>query len=172
MKTYLHRWLFLAVALWGILPASAYDFQVDGIYYQINGEEVAVVSGDDPYSGTVIIPPSVSYIGNSYSVTSIGDYAFRYCSGLTSVTIPESVTSIGEYAFWGCSGLTSVTIPESVTSIESSVFSESRTLCIHLLQCFDFGYDSRVGGEYRGICFFGLQWFDFDYNSQFGKDNQ
>ncbi len=57
------------------------------------------------------------------SVTSIGDYAFSYCSGLTSVTIPNSVTSINEYAFSGCYGLTSVTIPNSVTSIGEYAFS-------------------------------------------------
>ena len=57
------------------------------------------------------------------SVTSIGDYAFKDCSGLTSVTIPNSVTSIGDYAFSGCSGLTSVTIPNSVTSIGGYTFS-------------------------------------------------
>ena len=55
-------------------------------------------------------------------VTSIGDYAFYECSGLTSVIIPNSVTSIGSYAFDGCSGLTSVTIPNSVTSIGSYAF--------------------------------------------------
>ena len=56
------------------------------------------------------------------SVTSIGESAFRDCSGLTSVTIPASVTSIGGGAFRGCSGLTSVTIPDSVTSIGIDAF--------------------------------------------------
>ena len=56
------------------------------------------------------------------SVTSIGHGAFDGCSGLTSVTIPDSVTSIGDYAFYDCSGLTSVTIPDSVTSIGHGAF--------------------------------------------------
>ena len=56
------------------------------------------------------------------SVTSIGDWAFAYCTGLTSIEIPNSVTSIGDRTFFGCSGLTSVTIPNSVASIGYGVF--------------------------------------------------
>ena len=56
------------------------------------------------------------------SVTSIGDNAFDYCFGLTSVTVPDSVISIGDRAFFYCSGLTSVTIPNSVTSIGGGAF--------------------------------------------------
>ena len=56
------------------------------------------------------------------SVTTIGEAVFRYCSHLTSVTIPNSVTTIGGWAFSGCSSLTSVTIPNSVTTIESDAF--------------------------------------------------
>ncbi len=55
-------------------------------------------------------------------VTSIGNHAFRGCSGITSVTIGNSVTSIGAFAFSGCSGITSVTIGNSVTSIGTSAF--------------------------------------------------
>ena len=56
------------------------------------------------------------------SVTSIGKHAFYECSSLTSVEIPNSVTSIGDNAFYGCDGLTSVTIPNSVTSIGNYAF--------------------------------------------------
>ena len=62
------------------------------------------------------------------AVTSIGEYAFRNCSGLTSVTIPSSVTSIRYSAFWECSGLTSVTIPSSVMSIGPYAFDNCNNL--------------------------------------------
>ena len=58
------------------------------------------------------------------SVTSIGNYAFGDCSGLTSITIPNSVTSIGDWAFEGCTGLTSIEIPSGVTSIGYEAFYE------------------------------------------------
>ena len=110
--------------------ASAHDFEVGGIYYNINGNEATVTyrgsSYDDysnEYTGAVNIPSSVTYNGTTYSVTTIGGNAFRDCSGLTSVTIPNSVTSIGSGAFSNCSGLTSVTIPNSVTSIGESAFN-------------------------------------------------
>ena len=69
-------------------------------------------------TGTLTIPSSA----NGYSVTKINEKAFFGCSGLTSVTIPNSVTSIGQSAFRECTGLTSVTIPNSVTSIGEYAF--------------------------------------------------
>ncbi len=62
------------------------------------------------------------------SVTSIGNYAFYCCIGLTSINIPNSVATIGKVSFYGCSGLTSVTIPNSVISIGSEAFKYCRNL--------------------------------------------
>ena len=87
-------------------------------------------------TGSYTIPNSVTSIGNSAfyyctgltsvtipnSVDSIGNFAFYSCTGLTSVTIPNSVNRIGTYAFYYCTGLTSVTIPNSVGSIGSYAF--------------------------------------------------
>ena len=74
------------------------------------------------YSSSITIPKTVTYNDTTYNVTSIGENAFRNCSGLTSVSIPNSVTSIGNSAFYNCSGLTSMTIGDSVTSIGEDAF--------------------------------------------------
>ena len=83
----------------------------------------AIVSEDYSYDSNIshIFGSKVTEYIIGESVTSIGDYAFYYCSS-TSVTIPNSVISIGERAFYGCSRLTSVTIPNSVTSIGEEAF--------------------------------------------------
>ena len=57
-----------------------------------------------------------------YGITSIGDYVFRGCCGMTELTLPNSVTSIGDYAFYGCSGMTELILPNSVTSIGDFAF--------------------------------------------------
>ena len=107
--------------------SSAYDAYINGIFYNFSSSEATVTyqnSSHNSYSGDVVIPATVTYQGKTYSVTSIGNDAFRVCSRLTSVTIPNSVTSIGKNAFSGCSGLTSVTIPNSVTRIGYSAFED------------------------------------------------
>ena len=62
------------------------------------------------------------------SVTSIGFDAFCYCTALTGIIIPDSVTEIGRDAFLGCTSLTSVTIPDSVTEIYDWMFEDCASL--------------------------------------------
>ena len=117
--------LWLVAAQATPLVAQQYDFQVGQLYYKITdttNHKVAVVSGNNKPTGAIAIPATVVNGSNTYSVTSIGDAAFYGCSGLTSITIPNSVTSIGQVAFPDCSGLTSITIPSSVTSIGKYAF--------------------------------------------------
>ncbi|MDY3741665.1 MAG: leucine-rich repeat domain-containing protein [Prevotella sp.] len=106
------------------ISASAYDVEVDGIYYNLfsKAKIAEVTVGDGKYSGSINIPSSIKVNDVDYAVTSIGDRAFYDCSSLTSITIPNSVTSIGYRAFSDCKGLTSVTIPNSVTSIGNAAF--------------------------------------------------
>ena len=129
----LRAFIAIAIMLSVALPTLAHDFEVDGIYYNhldYSAKTVVVTYGGlaydyytHEYSGSVKIPSSVTNsVGTTYSVTKIGDYAFRGCTGLTSITIPNTITSIGNYAFYGCTGLTSVTIPNSVTEIGNKAF--------------------------------------------------
>ena len=110
-----------------LLPmlASADAIEIDGIYYNLDSEAktAEVTSKPDRYKDDVIIPETVRYNETIYNVNTIGWAAFNNCSGLTSVTIPNSVTFIDNGAFYGCSGLTSVTIGSSVTSIGEWAFS-------------------------------------------------
>ena len=80
------------------------------------------------YSGDVSIPNVVTYNGTTYTVTSIGDNAFKECGYLTSVTIPNSVTSIGRMAFAYCWSLESVTLSENISSIEDYTFYDCESL--------------------------------------------
>ena len=167
MKQVYLSFFALVFALFISANVFAHDIEVknaDGvtIYYNYinNRTELEVSfrgsrydSYSDEYQGNIVIPEEVTtYMSRPRKVTSIGDYAFSECSGLTKVTLNsnaiasksysygytlgnifgsqvneyvlgDDVTSIGSYAFYDCSGLTSVTIGNSVTSIGSSTFS-------------------------------------------------
>ena len=135
----------LILSVFFAVSASAYDVEVDGIYYNLAKKFAFVTAGDVKYAGKIVIPESIVVNEKTYtvkeieekafyecydltavtipsSVTRIEDYTFSDCFSLTSVTIPSTVTSIGDWAFRSCSSLTSVTIPSSVTSIGNYVF--------------------------------------------------
>lgn len=180
------RLLILSLVLIPTITAWAYDFEVDGFYYNKLTDNTCQVTYKDfwgaDYYGDVVIPKQVTYSGTTYTVTSIGKAAFFECTDLTSISIPSSVTdieyaafvlcclglksitveqgnayftsdsnclidkdnclvlgcknsiipsyvtSIGDFAFYSCHGLTSITIPNSVTSIGRSSFFDCRGL--------------------------------------------
>ena len=126
--------MMFALACAAAMPLIA-DTETVGGYtwtYRLNGDtaEIYGTYNSSSYRYTLCISPEPtgavtipSTLGGK-PVTSIGDYAFRRCSGLTSVTIPDGVTSIRDYAFYGCRNLTNVTTPNCVTNIGECAFSE------------------------------------------------
>ena len=102
---------------------------VGGINYTVltlpSGREngTVEVGPNQDASGNITIPATIVHNGQTYTVTSIGDRAFKSRYNLASVIIPDSVTSIGNRAFSECYSLTSVTIPDGVTSIGDYAFS-------------------------------------------------
>ena len=128
--------MLVASSVW----AQDYDFEVDGIYYDIIGENsVSVTYGSYPYygegagySGNVVIPISVSYGGKTYNVTSLGMACFGNCHELTSVTIPNSITVVGEDCFIGCDALSSLVVPDDLNLGYSHLFFEINNICYHV----------------------------------------
>ena len=117
--------LILAFVFLPIL-SFAHDFEVDGIYYIIDNDVAYVApnnNASNSYSGDVVIPSTVTYEGTTYHVTKIAEAAFANCSGLTSVTIPETVTELGYTAFSNCTALTSMTLPQATTDIGQFAFN-------------------------------------------------
>ena len=126
------RLLLSLTALLFALTSWAVGVEIDGIHYLLNSStNTATVArytsstNNNPnaaYKGNITIPASVSYGGTTYTVTSIGDEAFKECTGLTNISIPSSVTNIGGWAFEGCTGLASINLPASVTTIGDDAF--------------------------------------------------
>ena len=116
--------LFLTLLLSMVgTKVSAVTVEIDGIKYSLDDTNLTAEvtkNGLVQYGQSeIIIPNTVTYSNQTYSVTSIGNFAFWDSSPLTSVTIPNSVTSIGSSAFYGCSGLTSINVEEGNIKYDS-----------------------------------------------------
>lgn len=111
----------------------AYDFEKDGIYYNVTSltdltvEVTEEGSSKYRYQGEVVIPSTVEWNGKEFTVNTIGEQAFSL-SDITSVTLPASLTQTGSMAFYRCDNLTSITIPDNVQYIGTNTFSSCSNL--------------------------------------------
>lgn len=129
MKRVFLTLITVALTMLSSTKSFAYDCEVDGIYYyRVSTSELEVTNkvfsdqNRSAYTGTVNIPSTVTYNGRTFTVVSIGEYAFRDCSQITSVSIPATVKSIKGFAFYNCSQMTKVNIPATVSFIGSNAF--------------------------------------------------
>ncbi len=117
------RWLLSAILLFAV-SFSGLAQEAHNLKFELDKKrKSAMVSGLADSSVTrVVIPETVTFGGVAYSVDSIGDFAFRDCSKLTSVTIPDRVVNIGYMAFASCTGLTSIRLPKGMGWISDGAF--------------------------------------------------
>ncbi len=122
-----------SVATW------AYDFTDNStgstIFYNIVNDCAEVTwggtgaqKGTPEYTGAITVPATVTHSGTTYTVIGLGDDAFDTCTGLTSISLPNTITYMNIYAFYGDTGLTEIDIPKSVTTIGQSVFDNCSNL--------------------------------------------
>ena len=121
------------MGLLATVTAQAYDFEKDGIFYNVTSLEDLTVEvtreegNYHHYSGDIIVPETVDWNERTFTVTAIGDHAFSQ-SDITSINMPISITRIGSAAFSHCDQLDSIAFPESVTYIEGQAFCECERL--------------------------------------------
>lgn len=128
--------------------ASAYDAEIDGIYYNFSGTSAIVKNGETKYTGRVVIPESVVFNGDVYYVTEIGPGAFSGCTDLTFISFPNSVTKIGADAFKDCKGLTYIKFPDNLTDIGAYAFRYCTGLTYLVLP----PYIESIGGYAFDMC--------------------
>lgn len=111
-------WMVMAI-LYMTIPALAYDFEVDGIAYNVTSftDLTCEVAKGGTYIGEVTIPSEVLYNGKRLTVTSIEKDCFYKCTDLRSIAIPNTVKELGSFCFFGCRSLEKITLPENLSSI-------------------------------------------------------
>lgn len=118
--------LVLMIMATSAFVSSAYDFEVDGVYYNKTSDVTVSVtygpSSYNTYQGDVVIPSTVQNEDVTYTVTSIGTWAFMYCVRLTSVQLPSTLVSIDLNAFNSCTQLESIVLPDGLQIIDDDAF--------------------------------------------------
>lgn len=127
----MNKYLAFALASLTTVCLDAQELLKDGVRYELYSYlgdttfNVIPLGESQKYEGDIIIPPTVSYNGNDYSVSGISQYSFFECENLKSITISEGLYFISDYAFSGCTKLTSVNIPNSMRFVVSNAFDDT-----------------------------------------------
>lgn len=130
-KAIVIKLLFAIICLLGSVSANAYDFIVEGIYYNVislSDLTCSVTTGGDKYIGGITIPKEVTYKNKTLTVIEIDSYAFQNCTALTGVTIPNSIIKIDPYTFEGCSKLEKLNIEDGTETLNFGNISASASL--------------------------------------------
>ena len=107
----------------GTLVPTTFSF--DGFnYITTSSTSMAIINGGSKNTGSIIVPTTVSYLGGTYTVSSIGGGAFYNCENLTSIDLPTSINMIGVDAFYNCKSITSINFPVSLISINALAFED------------------------------------------------
>lgn len=134
MKTSIQKFWMIIAVLWSsisAISASAYDFEVNGIYYDIiSASELtcSVVKGPNKYHDAIIIPNIVHFKDHNLSVVKIGEKAFMGCDELKTIKIGENVNEIAQYAFQDCTSLIDVILPIELKDLSAYCFSGCKSL--------------------------------------------
>lgn len=134
MKSKYRKLLMFVMVILTSLHLNAYDFEVDGIYYNVVSLESLTCEVSSPnedesqYSGIIRVPSEVTYKGRKFDVIGIGNSAFYDCENLKEVLLPESITSIGSHAFQLCYNLEQVNLPATISSLGECAFESCRKL--------------------------------------------
>lgn len=138
--------LLIAIVAVLVAPrvASAQWFESGGIVYGITSEQTVEVLPNyylhnTPYSGTIVIPQTVTYDDTTYTVTALAEAAFESCTTVTSLTLPPTIRSIGSHCFYNCT-FTTLQLPDSLRCIDDHAFLYSSISSLHLPACFE-AYD-------------------------------
>ncbi len=137
-KKLFSRLLLLAIFQFSPIAAYCYDFEVDGIYYNVTSEEESTLEvtylyyymeeNQVAYEGEVEIPEEVTYEGNTFKVTSIGEFAFYDCFNLKKLYLPSAIVQVNKAAFCRCISLEEINLPVGLQTIGANAFQECYSL--------------------------------------------
>ena len=126
MKPFIQKIMMVLAMMCFSISSFAYDFEVDGLYYNINSDKTSVTltkaSSSAHYTGRLIIPETVTYNQKSYTVTDVASSTFQSSPALISVDIPNSVTTLPAWAFFQCTAISEVLLGDGIVTVPQNCF--------------------------------------------------